>query len=112
MTIIDPTVVYRGLDFRTVERLAEYLRENGVHALVSVPDPRCAQTIPMFETHHEILATNFDEEKVRELIEKWQAGAKGESISPPCEADLFCYHCGESLASPTPTCPACNQTLD
>ncbi|MCM2375219.1 hypothetical protein [Aporhodopirellula aestuarii] len=112
MTITEPTVVYRGLDFATVEHLTDYLRENGVHARVSVPDPQCAQVIPMFETHHEILATNFDAENVRELIEKWKAGARGGSLPQSRETDLYCYHCGESLASDLPICPACKATLD
>lgn len=112
MTISDPTVVYRGLDFPTVERLAEYLREEGVDARVSVPDPQCAVTIPMFATHHEVLAANFDTDKVRALIEKWQAGARGESLPQSCATDLFCYHCGESLTSQLPVCPACKASLD
>ena len=112
MIISDPTVVYRGLDFATVERLAEYLHAAGVDARVSVPDPQCARTISMFETHHEVLATNFDTDNVRELIEKWQAGARGESMPQSCATDLFCYHCGESLASQLPACPACGAALD
>jgi len=112
MAISDPTVVYRGLDFPTVERLAEYLRAAGVDARVSVPDPQCAQTIPMFETHHEVLAANFEAENVRQLIVKWQAGARDDSAQQSCITDLFCYHCGESLASELPVCPACNAALD
>jgi len=112
MTISDPTVVYRGLDFQTVERLAEYLRANGVNARVSVPDPQCAQTISLFETHHEVLAANFDTENIRQLIEKLQAGAVDDSLQQPCTTDLICYHCGESLASELPVCPACNAALD
>lgn len=112
MTIGDPTVVYRGLDFPTVERLAEYLRAAGVDARVSVPDPQCAQTVPMFETHHEVLAANFEPENVRHLIEKWQARARGDSVQQSCTTGLFCYHCGESLPSELPVCPACYAALD
>jgi hypothetical protein len=112
MKVTDPTAVYSGLDFEAAKRLAEYLRNAGVDARIAVPDPECAVMVPMFQTHHEVLAMNFDEEHVRELIDRWTAAEDAEDESPTAEVGLYCYHCGEPLAAPVPVCPHCHRALD
>lgn len=111
MTTSEPTVVYRGLDLPAVHRLAAYLQEHGIQAVVSVPDPQFPRTLPLFETKHEILAIHFDADHVRQLIEQWRTV---DAEPPPQRSladELYCYHCGESLTTPLAACPACHKPL-
>lgn len=112
MKITEPTVVYRGMDFASVERLAEHLRASGIDARVAVPDPVTATWFPMFETHHELLATDYDEAEIQELIARWEASGAADHAAAPPPVGLYCYHCGAPLTAPTNRCPTCQATLD
>lgn len=112
MNIQQPTVIYRGFDLPSVRRLASFLKNSGIDAKVAIPDPHCARSIPIAETLHELLAINFEPERVRALILEWDSSAGTQSSKSDTQSGLYCYHCGESIASATNICPFCNETLE
>ncbi|QDT03058.1 hypothetical protein K227x_14370 [Rubripirellula lacrimiformis] len=109
MTLPETTVVYRSRDFQDAEAFAAHLVQAGINArLVSPRQVGHVGEGPVFDTLHDVLASDCTEPQVRELLSDWRSRENNDAntLSP------FCYHCGFDLEAVSPTCPDCGKTLD
>jgi enoyl-CoA hydratase/carnithine racemase len=117
-----PIEVFSARDIAEAYLVRGMLQEDGIDAMVVGESlGGIAGEVPPLQATPRIWVRPIDADRARQLIEQFerQSAARSATTSNPpgsegvsAQAELFCYHCGETVDYGQTSCPACGKSLE